>query len=188
MSQSTKLLSTDKNAATPVETIHVLMSKGSQVRILSIAMLSLALLFGASANAQDVSAYPPLNGGQSATYPADHYKFTDTKIRGVDGKTKLEVSDAFGDGFNGKHGTFVTFDAGFVSQVHSHTYDYYGIVIKGTVENYEVGVTPIKMGPGSYWYQRGKKAHTTSCVSKTGCLIFLVQSNKFDGVVPPVED
>ena len=61
-------------------------------------------------------------------------------------------------------------------------------MIKGEMENYEVGVTPVKMGPGSYWYQKGKKAHTTACLSKTPCEIFIVQNEKFDAQVPPKEE
>jgi aquaporin Z len=48
-----------------------------------------------------------------------------------------------------------------------------------------VGVTPIKLGPGSYWYQKGKKTHTTVCLSKTPCEIFIVQNEKFDAQEHP---
>ena len=127
-------------------------------------MVELGLLLGTAAHAQTPTPYPPLNDGKSVTLPETHFKFTDTKIRGVDGTTQLTVSDAFGNGFTGQHGTFVHFDAGFVSQLHSHTYDYYGIVIKGTIQNYEVGVKPVNLKAGSSWYQIGKKAHSTSCI------------------------
>ena len=63
----------------------------------------------------------------------------------------------------------------------------YAVVIKGVLENFERGVAPVKLAPGSYWYQVGKKAHTTSCVSKTPCEIFIVQAQKFDAQFPPVE-
>lgn len=56
------------------------------------------------------------------------------------------------------------------------------------MENYEVGVTPIKLGPGSYWYQKGKKTHTTVCLSKTPCEIFIVQNEKFDAQEHPKEE
>jgi hypothetical protein len=44
------------------------------------------------------------------------------------------------------------------------------------------------MGPGSYWYQIGKKAHTTTCISNTECDIFIVQSHGFDAHISPKED
>lgn len=77
------------------------------------------------------------------------------------------------------------FDPGFVSPLHTHTYDYYAVVIKGDLENYQPGQKPEKLGPGSYWYQRGMEAHTTACVSKQPCEIYIVQQNKFDAQIPP---
>jgi quercetin dioxygenase-like cupin family protein len=155
-------------------------------------MLSLTFAFaiglGLCAQAQDSKGFPLLNNGTSVSNSASHYTFHDTGARGTDGKTKIEFSDAFGTMTTGQHGTFFTFTPGFISPVHTHTYDYYAVVIKGEMENYEVGVTPIKMGPGSYWYQRGKKAHTTVCLSKIPCEIFIVQNQKFDAQVPPKEE
>jgi quercetin dioxygenase-like cupin family protein len=147
-----------------------------------------AIGLGVSAQAQDSTGFPPLNNGTSVSHPASHYTFRDTGARGTDGKTRIEFSDAFGDMTSGQHGTFFTFTPGFISPVHTHTYGYYAVVIKGEMENYEVGAAPIKMGPGSYWYQRGKKAHTTVCLSKTSCEIFIVQNQKFDAQVPPKEE
>jgi hypothetical protein len=60
--------------------------------------------------------------------------------------------------------------AGFVSPVHTHTEDYYAVVVEG------VGPLPV----GSYWFQRGEEAHVTQCLSETDCLFFIVQPGKFD--------
>jgi hypothetical protein len=157
-------------------------------QLLSTLALGASAVLGMFAQAQDSPRFPPLNNGKSASIPASQYKFHDTGARGVDPKTKIEAADAYGDMAKGQHGTFFRFTPGFVSPVHTHTYDYYAVVINGEMENYEVGVTPIKMGPGSYWYQRDKKAHTTACISKTPCEIFIVQSEKFDAQVPPKEE
>lgn len=159
-----------------------------KIRILWVLMFAACGFFGTSAHAQSVSVFPPLNDGTSKTVPFSQWKFHDTGARGVDGVTKIEAADAYGDMTNGQHGTVFRFTPGFISPVHTHTYDYYAVVIQGEMENYEVGVKPIKMGPGSYWYQRGKKAHTTTCVSKEPCLAFIVQSQKFDAQVPPKEE
>jgi beta-alanine degradation protein BauB len=158
------------------------------IKMLSLATLAACATFGIFIHAQDAASFPSLNNGQSVSNPAAHYTFHDTGARGTDGKTKIEFSDAFGDMTNGQHGSFFMFTPGFISPVHTHTYDYYAVVIKGELENYEVGVTPVKMGPGSYWYQRAKKAHTTVCLSKTPCEIFIVQNAKFDAQVPPKEE
>ena len=159
-----------------------------KIRVLSVLAFATSAILGVSVQAQDAPSFPPLNNGKSVSNPASHYTFHDTGARGTDGKTKIEFSDAFGEMTTGQHGSFFMFTPGFISPVHTHTYDYYAVVIKGEMENYEVGVTPIKMGPGSYWYQRAKKAHTTVCLSKVPCEIFIVQNAKFDAQVPPKEE
>jgi quercetin dioxygenase-like cupin family protein len=138
-----------------------------------------------STNGHD-KVFPP--GGKSISIPASEWVFHDTGARGVDGVTKIEFADGYGDMQKGKHGSFFRFTPGFVSPLHTHTHDYYAVVIKGEMQNYEVGQKPITMGPGSYWYQRGKRAHTTACVSDTPGEIFIVQSDKFDAQVPPKEE
>jgi quercetin dioxygenase-like cupin family protein len=139
----------------------------------------------ATAHAQDNTSFPPANGGTSVSVPASHYSFSDTGARGVNPKTGIQVANVWGDVAKGAHGAFFRFDPGFVSPLHTHTYDYYAVVIKGDLENYQPGQKPEKLGPGSYWYQRGKQAHTTACVSKEPCEIYIVQQNKFDAQIPP---
>jgi beta-alanine degradation protein BauB len=114
--------------------------------------------------------------------------FHDTGARGEDGVTRIEASDAYGNMADGKHGTFFKFSPGFVSPVHSHTDDYAAVVIDGEMANYRPGETPVKLGPGSFWYQEGKQAHTTVCYSETGCLAFIIQGHRFDAQVPPVTE
>jgi hypothetical protein len=106
-------------------------------------------------------------------------KFEDRGFRGLN-DSKITILDIFGNGKTGKHGTFMTFAPKLVSHVHTHTYDYYGIVIKGTMANYAPGKDPLPMPPGSYWYQKGLEPHTTACLSEEQCLAFVVQSQKFD--------
>jgi hypothetical protein len=115
-------------------------------------------------------------------------RFQDIGARGVDGDTKIEAAAAYGSMAGGKHGTFFRFSPGFVSPVHSHTEDYGAVVVEGEMANYRPGETPVKLGPGSFWYQQGKQAHTTVCYSETGCLAFIIQGHKFDAQVPPVTE
>jgi quercetin dioxygenase-like cupin family protein len=145
-------------------------------------VLGVCALAGASAYAQDVI------GGKSVNILPDQLKFQAFGAKGVDPKTEITAANAFGTFNQTPHGAFFRFSPGFVSPLHSHTYDYYAVVLKGTMQNYEVGVKPIDMGPGAFWYQIGKKAHTTTCISKTECEIFIVQSHGFDAQIPPKED
>jgi len=158
------------------------------LKMLSLLTFAVLITIGSAAHAQTVPSFPPLTGGKSVTHPASYYKPVPTNYVGVNKKTRISAVDAWSDPATGAHGSMTHFDYGFVSPVHTHTYDYYGVTIKGVMENYEVGVKPVKLGPGSYWYQVGKKAHTTACLTKGGCLVFLVQAAKFDAQVPPKED
>lgn len=156
------------------------------MKLRSLALAAIATLaLATSSQAQDSGGYPPLNGGTSVVNPASHYVFQDTGARGIDPKTGIQVSNVWGDVTKGAHGAFFLFDPGFVSPVHTHTYDYYAVVIKGTLQNYQPDQKPLDLGPGSYWYQRGKEAHTTACVSKDQCEIYIVQASEFDAQIPP---
>ena len=155
------------------------------MKLISLTAVALATLaFTTSSQAQDAS-FPPANGGTSVSNPASHYSFTDTGARGVNPKTGIQVANVWGDVTKGAHGAFFRFDPGFVSPLHTHTYDYYAVVIKGALQNYQPGQKPENLGPGSCWYQRGKQTHTTACVSKEPCEIYIVQQNKFDAQIPP---
>ena len=156
------------------------MKRGS----LAAAALAAFAYVAASQATEDNAAYPPAHGGKSVSIPSGTLKFQHTGLKGEDG-SEILVVDAFGDQKTREHGTFMKFSYGFKSPVHSHTYDYYGVVVKGEMANYNPGKAPVRLGPGSYWYQRGLEAHITECLSKGGCLAWVVQSQKFDAQIPP---
>lgn len=153
-----------------------------------IASALTALAFATAVQAQGRSSFPPANGGTSVSNPASHYSFTDTGVRGVNPKTGIQVANVWGDVTKSAHGSFFRFDPGFVSKLHTHSYDYYAVVIKGDLQNYQPGQKPEDLGPGLYWYQRGKQTHTTACVSKEPCEIYIVQAAEFDAQIPPKPD
>lgn len=99
----------------------------------------------------------------------------------TDGKTgELLAGPAYGDLGKGAHGTFIRMPAGFVSPVHIHTGDYWGVVISGVAVNGLPGSTDVPLPVGSYWLQKGGEQHVTKCVSPNECLFFIGQSSKFD--------
>jgi hypothetical protein len=111
---------------------------------------------------------------------------TDIKYFGAgvsDGKTgELLAGPAYGDLGKGAHGTFIRMPAGFVSPVHIHTSDYWGVVISGVAVNGLPGSKDIMLPVGSYWFQKGGEPHVTKCVSPNECLFFIGQNSKFDYV------
>jgi beta-alanine degradation protein BauB len=131
---------------------------------------------------------PFVPGLESLSKPAEGMSWVETGAVGVDGVTKIEAADGYGEWNGSKHGSFFRFSGGFVSPVHSHTDDYAAVVVTGEMANYRPGEEPVKLDPGSMWYQKGHEAHTTVCYSEEGCLAFIIQDEKFDAQVPPVTD
>jgi len=94
----------------------------------------------------------------------------------------LQVGQLWGDRNKGKHGMFLKLPAGFESGVHSHTTDYYAVLVQGTwVHTVEGDTSPPKeLAVGSYVMQPGKQNHNDVCKSKTDCVIFIFQEAKGD--------
>jgi quercetin dioxygenase-like cupin family protein len=99
---------------------------------------------------------------------------------------QIEIYDLYGKFGGGRHGTMMRFPVGFDTVLHTHTGDYYAVLIQGTMRNFRPGGQPVTMSePGSFWYQTGGQPHITQCISKTPCVAFLVQSVGFDAQLLP---
>jgi len=127
------------------------------------------------------AALPSLGLGQatstSVNLPVTEMKFFDTGIG------PLKAAPGFGDFSKGAHSTFIKLPAGFVTPSHFYTEDLYGVVISGVVANaVDAGVADVPLAPGSYWFQKGKAAHVTKCLSANECVLFITQPGKFDFV------
>ena len=124
---------------------------------------------------------PIVHEGPSISVPASEINFISTGVKTEKGE--LLAGPAYGDLQNGRHGTFVRMPAGFKSPVHTHTEDYYAVVVEGVGANHAPDGEAAPLPPGSYWFQRGEEAHVTECLSETDCLFFIVQPGKFDYVL-----
>ncbi len=122
----------------------------------------------AGANADDA--------GASMSLPVGKLKFFET------GVGPLQAAAAFGNLKSGPHGTLIKMPAGWVSPAHTHTDDYWAVVVSGVGANGVPGSADIELPAGSYWYQKGKEAHVTKCVSATECSFFVSQTGPFDYV------
>lgn len=112
----------------------------------------------------------------------ESYSLPVTKLKFFDTGIGLGAAAAYGDLKTGKHGTFVRMPAGFVSKPHTHTEDYFAVVISGVGANGLPGASNVELAAGSMWFQRGKEVHVTKCLSATDCIFFIVQPGKFDYV------
>lgn len=123
---------------------------------------------------------------RSLNLPADQVKYKD--LGGP------QLGTVWGKASTGPHGSLLRLTKGFVSPAHWHTGDYYGVIVEGSVVNAEVGqaaVAPgptsyaeVVLGPGSYYFQKGKINHITKCLGNTDCLIYISQSSGFDFITP----
>lgn len=122
-------------------------------------------------------------GGASTNLPVTQLKYFDTGIAGVDKSVgTLKAAAAYGDLQHGAHGTFIKMPAGFVSETHIHTGEYYAVVISGVGVNGLPGSKDIPLPVGSYWSQKGGENHVTKCISPNECIFFISQSVKFDEI------
>jgi len=115
----------------------------------------------------------------SVNLPVTQVKYFPTGVSdGVHGE--LQAGPAYGDLAHGAHGTFIKMPAGFVSPIHTHTADYYAVVISGVGVNGLPGSVDVPLPVGSYWFQKGGERHVTKCISPNECIFFLSQPAKFD--------
>lgn len=145
-------------------------TKYKQSVLTGLMLIGFGLTVGFSASA-----------AQTVSTPVTELKYFPTGVKNSTGE--LYAASAFGD-LKGKHGTFVKMPAGFVSDVHIHSHDYYAVVISGVGVNTKVGDQDVSLPVGSYWFQKGKEAHVTKCISPNECIFFINQSNAFDYLPP----
>ena len=141
-------------------------------KIAKVALLTVGVAAGALGSlAQD-------DIHESVSRPASTFVFGPTGVKTDIGE--LKAAGAYGDLSKGMHGTFIRMPAHFVSALHTHTEDYFGIVIQGIGVNTQPGKADVELPVGSYWLQKGQEKHITKCVSDTECLFFIYQPGKFD--------
>jgi hypothetical protein len=141
-----------------------------------------SLLLGAAVlTALSSIAVAAILGAPSMSTPVTELRYGPTGISdGVHGE--LNAAPAYGDLAHGAHGTFIKMPAGFVSKVHVHTGDYWGVVISGVAVNGLPGSQDVPLPVGSYWFQKGGERHVTKCISPNECIFFISQNEKFDYV------
>src|ERR1700750_3043605 len=80
---------------------------------------------------------PIVHEGPSVSIPASQISFINTGVK--TDKGELRAGPAYGDLQNGRHGTFVRMPAAFKSPVHTHTEDYFAVVVEGVGSNHPGG-------------------------------------------------
>lgn len=149
------------------------------MKLMRITYISTAVATFAFAGAVTAGeANMPHKAGVSM--PVTELHWGSAGVTAPNGAGTLQAAPAFGDLSKGEHGTFIKMPTGFVSAPHTHTDDYFGIVITGVGVNTDGKGKDIPLPPGSYWFQPGGQAHVTKCISTTECIFFIHQGGKFD--------
>lgn len=65
--------------------------------------------------------------------------------------------------------------------IHTHTFGYYGVVVRGQAKHWPAGAeaNAQTLGPGSHWYQPGKAAHGDECLAAE-CLLLIQMEGPYD--------
>lgn len=151
------------------------------MRNIKLKLLVVAAAFSAMAMA--IAATPEgVSGSPSVNVPVTQLKYFDTGLGKESGVGTLQAAPAYGDLKQGAHGTFIKMPAGFVSDIHIHTGEYWGVVISGVGVNGLPGSKDVPLPTGSYWSQKGGERHVTKCISSNECIFFISQSVKFDDI------
>lgn len=151
------------------------------MKINKIKLLVTAIVLCASVPAVAAS-HDEVSGGPSVNIPVTQLKYFDTGIGKESGVGTLRAAPAYGDLQHGAHGTFIKMPAGFVSDIHTHTGEYWAVVIAGVGVNGTSGSVDVPLPVGSYWSQKGGEPHVTKCISPNECIFFINQSVKFDDI------
>src|SRR5215475_12504424 len=115
----------------------------------------------------------------SISQPVTELRYGPTGISdGVHGE--LQAAPAYGDLSQGPHGTFIKMPAGYGGHVHTHSDDYWAVVVSGAMVNKKPDGPDVPLAAGSYYFQKGGEPHVTKCLSPNGCIFFVNQNGKFD--------
>jgi hypothetical protein len=94
----------------------------------------------------------------------------------------VELAPLWGNRVEGEAGTLLRAPPGFESGLHSHTADYWAVVVQGTWKHWVpatgegVGVT---LEPGAHWTQVHTQPHEDACASTIPCVILLFNKDPY---------
>jgi hypothetical protein len=125
-----------------------------------------AAMAGLSVLAMAAEGTPPNN----RYLPADQVPWMDEGVPGV------QLASLWGDRSKEEAGTLLRTPADFHAGPHSHTADYWAVVVEGTGEHWVPSTGEgkgIRLESGSHWTQIKDQPHEDRCVSQMPCVIFL---------------
>jgi hypothetical protein len=89
-----------------------------------------------------------------------------------------------GDAMKGAHFAYLKLPAGFTSPAHSHSSDYWAVLVQGKMTHWasnggsEADAKPL--GVGDLTFMPAKVEHVSKCFPGTECIMAVYQKGKFD--------
>jgi hypothetical protein len=100
----------------------------------------------------------------------------------------VRLGPLWGERATGEAGTLLETPAGFKSGPHSHTADYWAVVVQGEWQHWVPSTgegVGVRLRSGSHWTQVKTQLHEDACVSSTPCIIFLFNKAPYATEYPP---
>jgi hypothetical protein len=98
-------------------------------------------------------------------------------------KLPVELASLWGARDQGEAGTLLRTAPGFESGLHSHTANYWAVLLQGTWKHWvpETGEgVGVLLEPGAHWRQAHTQPHQDACVSKIPCVVFLFNKDPYE--------
>jgi hypothetical protein len=137
-----------------------------------------------------VSEISSLTAFAQSTTPGNRYLPTD-RIPWVDeGVPGVQLASLWGNRSREEAGTLLRTTPGFRAPLHSHTADYWAVVVEGAWEHWVPATgegTGIRLEPGAHWTQVKDQPHADACVSDVPCVIFLFSKTPYETRFYPEE-
>ena len=94
------------------------------------------------------------------------------------------VAPISGDGTKGAYEGYLKLPGGFESPPHSHTNDYWSVLVQGKMTHWAANGGSEKdakqLGVGDLTFMPGKLEHISKCYPGPDCILVVVQKGKFD--------
>jgi hypothetical protein len=127
-------------------------------------------------------------GAADRATPGNHY-LPANKVPWVgEAGAPVQLGALWGDRAKGEAGTLLRTSPGFRSGPHSHTADYWAVVVQGAWEHWVPSTgegTGIRLESGAHWTQVKTQLHEDACVSDVPCVIFLFNKAPYVTEYPP---
>jgi beta-alanine degradation protein BauB len=94
------------------------------------------------------------------------------------------ASDIHGDGSKGAHFSYLKLPAGFVTPPHSHSSDYWAVLVQGKMTHWAANggseADAKQLGVGDLTFMPAKTEHVSKCFPGSECVMAMMQKGKFD--------